>query len=309
VSDVIVGGEGFVGRNLARRLTAQGRELIVIDRRPDATGTLSCTFIQGDAQDAAWLTKVLGDLEVDDLYHLAASSDIAAGIADASLDFGDTLMTTAAVRHALVHVPVRRVVFASSSAIFGVSDQPLAEELDRAPAPVSWYGKAKLASEYVLESLAAARPGLPILVVRFPNVVGPLATHGVVFDFVRKLRQDPARLQVLGDGRQTKPYVHVSELLDGIGFFLDRALPGVTRVNIGPPDQVDVRTIAAEVCAALHLEPEVAFEDSPFGWPGDVPRYAFDTTRMRSAGFGIETTSRAAVRRAAEEIAEEWPAR
>jgi UDP-glucose 4-epimerase len=307
VGDLIIGGSGFVGRNLARSLIAVGREVTVIDRHPDSTGSFQGRFIEGDAQDAHWLTEVIGHVHPDDVYHLAANSDISAGVADASLDFGDTLMTTMAVRHALRTCHVHRLVFASSSAIFGVSDSAFAEESDVSPAPVSWYGKAKLASEYVLESLSAVKPHLPILAVRFPNVVGPLATHGVVFDFVRRLRVNPERLDVLGDGHQTKPYVHVSELVAGIQYFLDRAEPGVTRVNIGPPDEVDVRGIAAEVCEALSITPEITYQDSPFGWPGDVPRYSFNTAKMQREGFAIATTSRQAVRRAAEDLALEWP--
>lgn len=280
-----------------------------MDRVPDARGSFTGTFIQGDAQDADFLGTVLGDVQPQDLYHLAANSDISAGVADASLDFGDTLMTTAAVRAAVARVPVDRLVFASSSAIFGISDVPLAEESEALPDPVSWYGKAKLASEYVLESLSSALPALPIVMVRFPNVVGPLATHGVVFDFVRKLMADPTRLDVLGDGNQTKPYIHVGELIDGIGYFLERSVPGVTRVNIGPPDLVDVKGIVAEVCAALGVDPQVTYQDSPFGWPGDVPRYEFDTSKMRREGFAVDTTSRAAVRRAAEDLAGEWAGR
>ena len=303
---LIIGGSGFVGRNLARRLESQGNDVVVLDRDADQTGSFEGRFIQGDAQDAEFLKSVLAEVRPADLYHLAANSDISAGVADASLDFGDTLMTTLAVRAAVEQVPVKRLVFASSSAIFGISDAPLGEESDQLPAPVSWYGKAKLASEYVLESLSAQLPDLPILAVRFPNVVGPLATHGVVFDFVRKLSADPTRLDVLGDGNQTKPYVHVAELIDGIQFFLARLAPGVTRVNIGPPDLVDVKGIVAEVCVALTVDPEVTYQDSPFGWPGDVPRYEFDTTKMRREGFAIDTSSRQAVRRAAEDLHAEW---
>ena len=306
---LIIGGSGFVGRNLARRLESQGHEVVVLDRNADQTGSFEGRFIQGDAQDPDTLKSVLAEVRPADLYHLAANSDISAGVADASLDFGDTLMTTLAVRAAVEQAQVERLVFASSSAIFGISDAPLGEESDKLPAPVSWYGKAKLASEYVLESLSARLPDLPILAVRFPNVVGPLATHGVVFDFVRKLSTDPTRLDVLGDGNQTKPYVHVAELIDGIQFFLERLAPGVTRVNIGPPDLVDVKGIVAEVCAALGVEPEVTYQDSPFGWPGDVPRYEFDTTKMRREGFAIDTSSRQAVRRAADDLHAEWSAK
>jgi UDP-glucose 4-epimerase len=140
-------------------------------------------------------------------------------------------------------------------------------------------------------------------------VVGPLATHGVVFDFVRKLRADPTRLDVLGDGNQTKPYVHVAELIDGIQYFSERLEPGVTRINLGPPDVVDVKGIVTEVTAALDVSPEVTFQESPFGWPGDVPRYSFDTSLMRREGFAIDTTSRAAVRRAAEDLVKELSGR
>ena len=297
-----------MGRNLARRLVDEGREVVVLDRVPDSTGSFSGRFIEGDAQDASLLIDVLADVQPDVVYHFAANSDISAGVADASLDFGDTLMTTIALRTAIDRVPVGQLVFASSSAIFGVSDQPLSETSEAPPAPVSWYGKAKLASEFVLESLAAAHPNLPILVVRFPNVVGPLATHGVVFDFVRKLRRDPTRLDVLGDGNQTKPYVHVAELIDGIRFFAARRAAGITRINIGPPDLIDVKGIVTEVSGALELSPEVTYEDSPFGWVGDVPRYEFDTALMQREGFSIATTSRQAVRRAAEDLALEWTA-
>jgi len=309
VPDLIIGGSGFVGRNLARRLDGQGRQVVVLDRVPDSTGSFVGRFIEGDAQDARMLAEVLAEVQPDVLYHLAANSDISAGVADASLDFGDTLMTTIAVRAAVDRVPVGQLVFASSSAIFGVSDQPLAETSETPPAPVSWYGKAKLASEFVLESLAAAQPELPILVVRFPNVVGPLATHGVVFDFVRKLRDAPSRLAVLGDGNQTKPYVHVAELIDGIQYFAARRTRGITRMNVGPPDLIDVKGIVQEVSDALGVEPVVTYEDSPFGWVGDVPRYAFDTSKMQREGFAIATTSRQAVRRAAEDLALEWTAR
>lgn len=247
----------------------------------------------------------MGHVHPDDVYHLAANSDISAGVADASLDFGDTLMTTVALRYALSRVHSHRLIFASSSAVYGISELPLSEEPKDAPAPVSWYGKAKLASEYILESLTAERPDLPILVVRFPNVVGPLATHGVVFDFVRRLRANPDQLDVLGDGNQTKPYVHVTELIDGISYFSQDLPPGLKCVNIGPVDEIDVKGIVQEVTGALGLVPKVTYQDSPFGWVGDVPRYSFDTSLMQREGFTIDTTSRQAVRRAAEDLVAE----
>ena len=301
-----MGGSGFVGRNLVRQLENSGRDVVVVDRLRDSTNSFQVTFIEGDAQDPEFVASVLREVHPEVVYHLAANSDIASGIEDASLDFGDTLMTTVALRDSLARYPATKLVFASSSAIFGISNSPLSEESSELPNPVSWYGKAKLASEYVLESLSAAQPEMAILIVRFPNVVGPLATHGVVFDFIRKLQRDPGRLDVLGDGNQTKPYVHVSELIDGIDFFLKEATAGITRVNIGPRDLVDVKGIVSEVCSALNMNPEVSYEDSPVGWIGDVPRYEFDTTKMLDAGFSVKLSSREAVRRATEDLMHEW---
>lgn len=303
VKCLIIGGNGFVGRNLTLSLVRDGHSVTIMDRHTDDQTAPVAETIVGDAQDSSLVVDALAGVKPDVVYHLAANSDIAAGVQDSSLDFGDTLMTTCALRTALQRVPVQQLVFASSSAIFGVSDSPLSEQPEDVPAPVSWYGKAKLASEYVLESVPALLPDCEILFVRFPNVVGPLATHGVVFDFVRKLRADSSQLDVLGDGYQTKPYLHVSELLEGIEFFRTRLRPGVTRINIGPPDLVDVRGIVAEVCEVLNAAPRVVYQDSPVGWPGDVPRYEFDSSAMKAAGFTITTSSREAVRRAAEDIA------
>ena len=305
MTDLLIGGSGFVGRNLARRLAARGRDVVVLDRVPDSTRTFDGECVLGDAQDVDLLIELLERVRPETVYHLAANSDIQAGVTNAALDFGDTLMTTVSLRSALSAQPVERLVFASSSAIFGVSMRPLAETTAEPPAPVSWYGKAKLTSEFVLESLAASQPDLPILIVRFPNVVGPLATHGVVYDFVRRLRVDPTRLEVLGDGNQTKPYVHVDELIDGISFFLKDLPPGIRRVNIGPMDATDVKTIVREVTGTMGLNPEVTYQDSPCGWPGDVPRYSFDTSKMRREGFAIDTTSQEAVRRAAADLVAE----
>lgn len=305
MTDLVIGGAGFVGRNLVQQLESQGRNVVVVDRQAVVSADFRGRSIVGDAQDPNLLVDVFRAVRPKDVYHLAANSDIASGVSDASLDFGDTLMTTLSVTQAVSLVPVHRLVFASSSAIFGDVGQPLREENEQLPLPVSWYGKAKLVSEFLLQSLNAVSAELPILIVRFPNVVGPLATHGVVFDFVRKLQRDPKRLDVLGDGHQTKPYVHVSELINGIQFFLQGVNAGITRVNIGPPDLVSVREIAAEICAVLNVQPDVTYQDSPFGWPGDVPRYEFDVSKMRREGFLIHTSSREAVRRAAEELCKE----
>jgi len=304
VRALIIGGSGFVGRNLVRYLLSEGAQVAVLDRVADSTGDFDGPFFQGDSQNPEFVLEVLGAFQPEVVYHLAANSDISAGVADASLDFGDTLMTTISVAQACQRHGVSQIVFASSSAIFGQVDGPIAESMDEFFMPESWYGRAKLASEYVLRSFATANPKTAILITRFPNVVGSLATHGVIFDFVHKLRKNPSELQVLGDGNQDKPYVHVGELVKAIEHFRLRLLSGeVVSVNLGPVDTITVRDIAQEVSAALGVEPKIHYENKSIGWVGDIPKYEFDSDLMRSAGFDIVLTSRQAVRLAAEEIA------
>jgi len=301
---LIIGGSGFIGRNLVRYLLSEGLNVAVLDRVPDSTGFFEGPFFQGDSQDPEFVLEVLQAFLPEVVYHLAANSDISAGVADASLDFGDTLMTTISVAQACEAHPVSQIVFASSSAIFGQVEGPIAESVDGFYKPVSWYGRAKLASEYVLRTFTAANPETAILITRFPNVVGSLATHGVIFDFVHKLRQDPSQLQVLGDGNQQKPYVHVGELVRAMEYFRHQLNLGeVMTVNLGPTDTITVKEIVREVTAALKVDPMIHFENKSIGWIGDIPKYEFDSSLMRSTGFTIDLTSRQAVRLAAEELA------
>jgi UDP-glucose 4-epimerase len=302
---LIVGGSGFVGRNLTNFLYEQGHEVAVIDRKIRET-TSPVSYFEGDANDIVFLQKVIGDFRPDSLYHLAANSDIQSGATNSSLDFNDTLMTTVSLRQAVIGSSVKQLVFASSSAIYGHSTQAISEAQSENFIPVSWYGKAKLASEYVLESIHAEESNMKILFVRFPNVVGPFATHGVIFDFINKLRKDPQHLEVLGDGKQSKPYIHVSELIDGIEFFRTNQEHSFEHINIGPTDTATVRFIADAVTESLGLEPDISFGRTPYGWVGDVPNYSFDTSKMNDRGFFVKLSSKEAILKACNELVLEF---
>jgi UDP-glucose 4-epimerase len=238
----------------------------------------------------------------DIIWHLAANSDIAAGSADPSIDFRRTLQTTHAVLAAARAVGVRRIAFASTSAVYGERDDVLTE--DSGPLlPISSYGGTKLASEALLS--AAAETFLErIWIFRFPNVVGPRATHGAILDFVARLAARPASLKVLGDGTQTKPYLHVSELISAMNFIVALARDRRNVFNIGPDGPgTTVTFIAERVVARVSPGTPIAYTGGDRGWVGDVPRFRYSVERLARLGWQPTLTSDAAVLRAIDEIA------
>jgi len=292
---LVVGGSGFIGHNLCQWLSSAKVKVVNLDCRVPRRPIPGVIFVQADATSVADLERAFANSAPTTVFHLAANSDIAAGASDASFDFRDTLNSTVALRQVVEHFPVEQFVFASSSAVFGICESRLDETKAQRRLPISWYGHAKLASEYVLESLSNLQPNMKMLFVRFPNVVGPMATHGVVHDFIQKLCRDPLNLHILGDGNQSKPYIHVGELIRALVFLMGWVQPGVSVFNVGPEDAISVREIADLVCRKMILNPTLHFGDSPQGWLGDVPNYLFNTEKIRRIGFSIELSSLEAV--------------
>ena len=242
----------------------------------------------------------------DLVWHLAANSNIPAGTADAAVDFKRTLQTTFAILEAAKSTAVKKVAFASTSAVYGERGDVLTE--DSGPLlPISNYGATKLASEALLS--AAAESFLErIWIFRFPNVVGLRPTHGAILDFVRRLADRPASLRVLGDGSQTKPYLHLSDLIGALRFIVAHANERRNVYNIGPEGEGTTVAFIAEqtVGRALPGTP-LAFSGGDRGWIGDVPRFRYSTARLAQLGWRPSLTSDEAVLRAIDEIAGSFP--
>jgi UDP-glucose 4-epimerase len=302
---LITGGAGFVGSHLCARLLRRGDEVVALDDlsrgRADFlepfAGRPDFRFVRADCNDPKAMDDAL-DRPTDAIVHLAANSDIAASNADRRVDLDATFRTTFAVAEAAGRHRVGQVVFASTSAVYGEVDAPTRE--DHGPlVPISFYGAAKLASEAWL-CASAHRLGFRAWVVRFPNVVGEHATHGVLFDFLARLRADPSALDVLGDGRQRKLYLYVHDLLDGLDHVWRHApADPVAVVNLGPDGPgTTVRTIAETVVRELGLDVPIRYGASDRGWPGDVPRFDLDLSRARALGWRARLSSDEAVTRA-----------
>lgn len=311
----VTGVAGFIGSQLADSLLEGGDHVSGVDDfslgRPShldcARQSSRFRFFERDITDPGGATDCLRAASEwqgppDIIWHLAANSDIAAGVADASIDFKRTLQTTFAVVEAARSHGIRRIAFASTSAIYGERDELLTE--DSGPLlPISNYGATKLASEALLS--AAAESFLErIWIFRFPNVVGPRATHGAIVDFMVRLESRPAGLKVLGDGSQTKLYLHVTELIAAMKFIIGRATDRRNVFNIGPDGSgTSVAFIAEQVIARMGPGTPILFTGGDRGWVGDVPRFRYSTERLARLGWQPRLSSDEAVLRAIDEIA------
>lgn len=322
----VTGVAGFIGSHLAESLLAagfsnegdrvSGVDDLSLGKREhldSAARHPRFCFFEGDVSSPTRAKECLRAAAAwggppDIVWHLAANSDIAAGVADASIDFKRTLQTTFATLEAAKAVGVKKIAFASTSAVYGERGDLLTE--DSGPLlPISTYGAAKLASEALLS--AAAEASLErIWIFRFPNVVGPRPTHGAIFDFVSRLATRPPSLAVLGDGSQTKPYLHVSELLAAMKFIVVHATGRRNVFNIGPAGAgATVAFMAESVVARLSPGTPIAYTGGDRGWVGDVPQFRYSTERLARLGWQAKLSSHDAVLRAIDEVASGDPRR
>lgn len=317
---IIAGGAGFIGCNLLPLLAREDRNLVIMDNlcRGSEDYLDSVRKIAGDRihflnVDLSKVDETLNAFKfasnlgtIDEVWHLAANSDIPAGVEDANVDLRDTFMTTFSLLEAMKLHKISVVHFASSSAIYGDHGDVLLHESIGPLLPISNYGAMKLASEALISAAAESFLNRANL-FRFPNVVGVPATHGVILDFINKLKIDGSCLDVLGDGTQQKSYLHVSDLVEAmlhIRSMLD--LPKVFPVNIGPIDDgVTVRFIAESVIERVSKNARIYFGIGNKGWVGDVPKFNYSIRRLQETGWSPLRNSAAAVVQAIDEIAKQ----
>jgi UDP-glucose 4-epimerase len=311
----ITGVAGFVGCNLARALLRRGEQVAGFDNLRLG----SARNIEALARDPNFAFEAvdLADLEayrralkathartpIAEVWHLAASSDIPAGVADPHVDLRDTFMTSFNSLVLMKELAIPLIAFASSSAVYGdLGERALTE--DTGPLfPISNYGAMKLASEALISAALESHLSRAF-VFRFPNVVGTPATHGVILDFVRKLKASPDTLRVLGDGTQRKSYLHVDELIEAMLFIRSRAPERLSYYNIGAPDEgISVRDIAQAVVERVAPGARIEFGRGAKGWVGDVPRFKYSTAKLAALGWRPTLGSAEAVCKAVEQVA------
>jgi UDP-glucose 4-epimerase len=306
---LVTGGAGFIGSHLCDRLLERGDQVWCVDnlrlgRRRNIAHLANLPafrFVEMDVLDGPALGALFEEARFEAVFHLAANSDIAASGGNMRFDLELNQLTTVAVLEAMRAHDVKRLFFASTSAIFGETDGLLHE--DFAPLqPISFYGASKLAAEAYISVFAHTLGGRAV-VLRFPNVVGERATHGVIHDFLRKLEADRDKLEVLGDGNQSKPYLYVGDLVAAVLTAWDKAAEAFAVYHAAGIGTTSVRDIAEIVVAAAgDAATRIVYGGGDRGWPGDVPRFRYDTSRLQALGWQPQRHSTQAVRHAVERI-------
>ena len=298
----ITGGGGFVGSHLADRLAADN-DVVVVDRFGNGRREWvpdDAEIVAGDLRDPHVVAEAI-DTETDAVFHFAA--DKAINTDDPDEQFRLNTEMTANVAERMDEVGCRNVGFTSSSTVYGEAPRPTPE--DYAPLePISTYGAAKLAEESLL-SVYAHSHEFTVWTFRFANIVGPrLQLGAVVPDFIHKLRADPSELEILGDGRQEKSYMHISECIEAMCHVVEHADRPVNTYNLGTRTTTSVRTIADIVSEEMGVEPSYEFTGGDRGWTGDVPRMRLSVEKLSGLGFEPDDSSDGAVRRATRELLE-----
>lgn len=288
---LVTGGAGFIGSNLADRLVADGKEVVVYDnlstgRTEFIAGLLDradAQFVQGDVLDT---DKLRGAMHgCDTVFHMAANADVRHGLEHPRFDLEQNTLAVSGVLEAMRAVGATRIVFASTGSVYGEPELFPTPETCPFPTQTSLYGASKLAAEGLI---AAYCHGLDFtgVIFRFVSVLGERYTHGHVYDFYRALRSDPKRLRVLGDGQQEKSYLYVGDCIEGILTGLEsRSVPGCSIFNLGTDETVRVKDSIAEITRHMGLEPELEYAGGRRGWPGDSPLILLDCSRLRGLGW------------------------
>jgi UDP-glucose 4-epimerase len=299
----IAGGAGFIGGHLTRALLQRpGQEVVVFDNFSSGSLTHLAAVvddprlgvIEADLQDLDAVVEAMAG--IDHIYLLAANPDIAAAVTDPGIDFWQGTYLVQNVIEAARRNGVGRITYTSGSGVYGDQGDREVDEQFGPLAPISTYGASKLSCEAMLAAYAHMFD-IHAVAFRFANVVGAQQTHGVTYDFVGRLLEDPTKLRILGDGRQSKSYIHVGDAVSAMLTLTDRGFEGFGVFNAGTGEYMTVREIADLVVQRMGLS-EVRYEygGGSRGWKGDVPVVRFGSKKLGGLGWRCRHTSEQALR-------------
>lgn len=292
----ITGGAGFIGSNMADRLLSEpDNEVVVYDnfstgRREfleDALKNERFKLVEGDTLDLPALTKAMEGCEF--VFHFAANADVRMGCEHPRKDLEQNTIATYNVLEAMRANGISRIGFSSTGSVYGEAEVIPTPENAPFPIQTSLYGASKLACEGLLAAYAEGF-GFTAYIFRFVSILGERYTHGHVFDFCKKLSDDPTKLHILGDGHQKKSYLYVKDCMEAILTVTRNAKEKVNIYNLGTDEYVEVNDSVSFICKKLGVTPEFSYEGGERGWIGDNPFIYLDTRKVRSLGWKPKAT-------------------
>ncbi len=310
----VTGGAGFIGSHVCEKFLQAGHQVTAFDNLSLGRRDLlkSCfanadfEFIEADILDLKRLTTEMQNHDL--VYHLAANSDISQGAKQTDIDLKNGTLATYNVLEAMRLTKVQRLIFASTSAIYGEASVKPTPENYGPLYPISFYGASKLACEALCTAFSH-NYDLQIWAYRFANIVGSHSTHGVIYDFIERLKKEPKRLTILGNGTQRKSYLHVSDCVKGMQFGFEHSAQAFQLFNLASVGVTNVRFIAEEVTrqmkAVTAVQAELVFGEGDRGWKGDVAYTYLDGKAFHELGWEAQLDSDGAVRLAISEIIKE----
>ncbi|MEC7708573.1 MAG: NAD-dependent epimerase/dehydratase family protein [Candidatus Thermoplasmatota archaeon] len=311
IMHLVTGGAGFIGSHLVDSLVGIGEKVRIIDNFSSGKaeflshhqGSDSVEIIRADLLDRAAVESSMEG--VSTVHHMAANPDIRLGTEVTDTDLNQGTVATYNVLEAMRISGVKRISFASSSVVYGEANLMPTPE-DYGPLlPISLYGASELASEALITAWVGTF-GAQGYIHRFANIVGPRGTHGVIFDFIHKLKRDPARLEVLGDGRQEKSYLSARDCVRSMMHLIENSHEEINLHNLGTGDTCSVSRIAEIVVEESGLQGvSIEFTGGERGWAGDVPKSYLDVSKLLSTGFVPEGGSEDAIRATAKALISE----
>ncbi len=306
---LVTGGAGFIGSHLLDRLV-QTDEVTVIDNLSSGKKELiehhldktKFRFIEADLLDFGALLKAMKGHEI--VWHLAANTDIPGGNKITDLDLKNCTIATRNVLEAMKQTGIKKILFASSSTVYGDTPPIPLHETMGPLLPISLYGAGKLAGEGLISAYCHLF-NLQAWIFRFGNVLGSRMGHGVIYDFIHKLRKNPHELKILGDGNQEKNYFLIEDCLDGMLFALHNSDKQYDVFNLGCDSTIKVSELAQVVAVEMGLSNvKFSYTGGKRGWPGDAPVVIYDVSKMKKLGWEARHTSTEAVRIATRRLLE-----
>lgn len=306
----ISGGAGFIGSHLVEEFI-KNNKIIVYDNLSSGKRSYlnpyfnnpNFKFIKGDLLNFSLLKKFLKNCDI--VFHLAANPDIAKAVKQPRIDLDQGILTTFNILNVMRINNIKKIVYTSGSGIYGDQGKEFTAENFGPLLPTSMYGASKLSSEGLISAFVHMF-GLQAWIFRPANIIGARQTHGVVFAFIHKLRKDPHKLEVLGNGKQSKSYINVKDIISAIKLSLDKSNEKINLFNLSSDSFITVNQIAKIVIQKMHLKNvKISYTGGSKGWKGDVPIVRIANQKIKKLGWKPKLSSTQAVKQATEKLIKE----